>query len=47
MGGCLNGGRSTLAPSPLSHTNALTSEQVNPQRDDFSGFVFKIQAFGN
>ncbi len=47
MGGCLNGGRSTLAPNLLSYTDALTSEQVNPQREDFSGFVFKFQAFGN
>ena len=33
-----------LAPSPLSYTDTLTGEQVDPQRDDFSGFVFKIQA---
>lgn len=47
MGGCLDGGRSTLVSHPLSHTGALTGEQVSPQRDDFSDFVFKIQAFGN
>ena len=47
MGGCLDGGRSTLVSHPLSHTDALTGEQVSPQRDDFSGFVSKIQAFGN
>ena len=46
MGGCLDGGRSTLVPHPLSYTDALTSEQVNPQLDDFR-FVSKIQAFGN
>ncbi len=33
-----------LAPSPLPYTDTLTGEQVDPQRDDFSGFVFKIQA---
>lgn len=40
-------GRSTLVPHPLSYTVALTDAQVNPQRDDFSGFASKIQAFGN
>ncbi len=33
-----------LAPSPLSYTNRLTGEAVEPTQDNFSGFVFKIQA---
>ena len=33
-----------LAPSPLPYTDQLTGEQVDPQSDNFSGFVFKIQA---
>ena len=33
-----------LAPGPGAHTDALTGEPVEPTREDFSGFVFKIQA---
>ncbi|MBS5479369.1 MAG: peptide chain release factor 3 [Coriobacteriia bacterium] len=33
-----------LAPSPLAYTDHLTGEQVDPSTEDFSGFVFKIQA---
>ena len=33
-----------LAPSPMPYTDVLTGEPVDPARDDFSGFVFKIQA---
>ncbi|MDP9859738.1 peptide chain release factor 3 [Olsenella profusa DSM 13989] len=33
-----------LAPAPLPYTDELTGEQVAPTCDDFSGFVFKIQA---
>ena len=33
-----------LAPSPLAYTDHLTGEPVDPTRDEFSGFVFKIQA---
>ena len=33
-----------LAPTPRAYTDTLTSEPVDPCRDDFSGFVFKIQA---
>ena len=33
-----------LAPTPRSYTDKLSGEPVEPMRDDFSGFVFKIQA---
>ena len=33
-----------LAPPPLSYTDTLSGEAVEPSRDEFSGFVFKIQA---
>ena len=33
-----------LAPTPRAYTDTLTNEPVDPCRDDFSGFVFKIQA---
>ena len=33
-----------LAPAPSAHVDALTGEAVEPARDEFSGFVFKIQA---
>ena len=33
-----------LAPSPLPYTDCITNTPVNPTRDEFSGFVFKIQA---
>lgn len=33
-----------LAPSPLSYTDTLSGDVVNPEQEDFSGFVFKIQA---
>ena len=33
-----------LAPTPRSYTDKLSGEPVEPTRDDFSGFVFKIQA---
>ncbi len=33
-----------LAPTPRPYTNSLTGEDVDPMREDFSGFVFKIQA---
>ena len=33
-----------LAPAPSEHVDALTGEPVEPTRDEFSGFVFKIQA---
>ena len=33
-----------LAPPPLAYTDTLTGEPVDPTQDDFSGFVFKIQA---
>ncbi len=33
-----------LAPTPRPYTNSLTGEEVDPMRQDFSGFVFKIQA---
>ena len=32
------------APAPGSHTDADSGEEVDPLTDDFSGFVFKIQA---
>ena len=33
-----------LAPAPRPYTDKLSGEPVEPSRDDFSGFVFKIQA---
>jgi peptide chain release factor 3 len=33
-----------LAPPPLAYTDTLSGEPVDPARDEFSGFVFKIQA---
>ena len=33
-----------LAPTPLAYTDQLTGEPVAPAENDFSGFVFKIQA---
>ena len=33
-----------LTPTPLPYTDCLTGEPVDPMRDEFSGFVFKIQA---
>ena len=33
-----------LAPAPRAYVDSLTGEDVNPAREDFSGFVFKIQA---
>lgn len=33
-----------LAPSPLPYTDCLTGKPVDPVREDFAGFVFKIQA---
>ena len=33
-----------LAPAPLAYMDRLTGEKVDPSRNDFSGFVFKIQA---
>ena len=33
-----------LAPTPLAYTDQLTGEPVDPATNDFSGFVFKIQA---
>ena len=33
-----------LAPAPSAHADSLTGEPVEPAREDFSGFVFKIQA---
>ena len=33
-----------LAPTPLSYADQLTGEPVEPATNDFSGFVFKIQA---
>ena len=33
-----------LAPTPRAYTDKLSGEPVEPTRDDFSGFVFKIQA---
>ena len=33
-----------LTPTPLPYTDCLTDEPVDPMRDEFSGFVFKIQA---
>ena len=33
-----------LAPGPSTHVDSLTGEVVEPTREEFSGFVFKIQA---
>ena len=33
-----------LAPPPRPYTDVLTGQPVDPNRDEFSGFVFKIQA---
>ena len=33
-----------LTPTPLPYTDCLTGNPVDPMRDEFSGFVFKIQA---
>ena len=33
-----------LTPTPLPYTDCLTGDPVDPMRDEFSGFVFKIQA---
>lgn len=33
-----------LAPAPGPHTDAASGEDVDPVADEFSGFVFKIQA---
>ena len=33
-----------LAPSPLAYKDELSGEHVDPAREEFSGFVFKIQA---
>ena len=33
-----------LTPTPLPYTDCLTGEPVDPMRNEFSGFVFKIQA---
>ena len=33
-----------LAPAPLPYTDTLSGDLVDPQRKEFSGFVFKIQA---
>ena len=33
-----------LTPTPLPYTDCLTGDSVDPMRDEFSGFVFKIQA---
>ena len=33
-----------LTPTPLPYKDTLTEETVDPMSDDFSGFVFKIQA---
>lgn len=33
-----------LTPTPLEYTDTLTGEKVDSLRDEFSGFVFKIQA---
>ncbi len=33
-----------LAPAPRPYQDVITGEDVDPQRDEFSGFVFKIQA---
>ena len=33
-----------LAPAPLPYTDTISGDQVDPQRKEFAGFVFKIQA---
>ncbi len=33
-----------LAPGPSTHVDALTGDVIEPTREEFSGFVFKIQA---
>ena len=33
-----------LTPTPLARVDSLTGEAVDPCRDEFSGFIFKIQA---
>ena len=33
-----------LAPAPSPHIDAASGDEVDPTADDFSGFVFKIQA---
>ena len=33
-----------LSPSPSPRTDHLTREEVRPDREEFSGFIFKIQA---
>ena len=33
-----------LTPTPLARVDSLTGEQVDPCRDEFSAFIFKIQA---
>ncbi|SER67987.1 peptide chain release factor 3 [Parafannyhessea umbonata] len=33
-----------MAPEPLAYTDTLTGQEVDPATDEFSGFVFKIQA---
>ncbi len=42
--GAVPEGVPALAPTPLPRTDALTGELVDPCREQFSGFVFKIQA---
>ena len=33
-----------LTPTPLARVDSLTGEPVDPCRDEFSAFIFKIQA---
>ena len=33
-----------LTPTPLARVDSLTGEPVDPCREEFSGFIFKIQA---
>ena len=33
-----------LTPTPLARVDSLTGESVDPCRDEFSAFIFKIQA---
>ena len=33
-----------LTPTPLARVDSLTGEAVDPCRDEFSAFIFKIQA---
>ena len=33
-----------LTPTPLARVDSLTGETVDPCRDEFSAFIFKIQA---